>query len=642
MNYCVLIELSKKKISFLYNRSDGESRFVSFEGDGQALPLAIFCQGNDIQIGQFAIDEARKGNPHAYVNVFDIITNRGTYKYRGEDCPYSTILFNAIQKYLSIFFDKILIGTLKHLEDNVAKMPLCFVFNSDIAENQRLFVKNCFKNCGYNNVGTFDYDQIVVEASQYTTSYTVCVTSDGKDLFLNIFDSHTAKHLSCTEIQDKGYDPRIEIAIDLLWDSLGYSYLNKDIEKEMLRHSAEDFLSSGKGTYQKKLMFSDGLERECSIFKSELENYRYTYDGSVVAKLKNELKKHDISLADCTIVLKGKAANNEYFRRMFVKDFDNISNVDESFRTRVLKQLLKDIKQNGYSFEKSDTGGSNGPVPIDIPQGSEPNQPIRPSGKISDDIKRQVRTVKAEAQGKQRSGNINGARELIQNLLNELHNKGINDFDNELYHLLSEIDGSEGQGSIVDVKSIKREIRREIFPAINQRMSRQDYKGASELLESVKENIKKYSINDLDDKIKEFESRIKEGLLATHNDSTNKKKERNVVQPKEKTAGVKSDAAIARTSSVELKLIQDGKFKDAKQKYASAGNAEMVKVCSDFIKSKRNIKIFQDSLEINLRNNNQKTKQQVLKELKQYRVLYKQYNVDTTEIDELLKQYNLF
>ena len=60
MNFCILIELSKKKISFLYNRSDGESKFTPFVGEGSALPLAIYCLGNDMQIGQFAIDEAMK------------------------------------------------------------------------------------------------------------------------------------------------------------------------------------------------------------------------------------------------------------------------------------------------------------------------------------------------------------------------------------------------------------------------------------------------------------------------------------------------------------------------------------------------------------------------------------------------------
>ena len=66
MNFCILIELSKKKISFLYNRSDGESKFTPFVGEGSALPLAIYCLGNDMQIGQFAIDEAMKQNQTQY------------------------------------------------------------------------------------------------------------------------------------------------------------------------------------------------------------------------------------------------------------------------------------------------------------------------------------------------------------------------------------------------------------------------------------------------------------------------------------------------------------------------------------------------------------------------------------------------
>ena len=98
MIFCILIELSKKKISFLYNRSDGEGKFAPFVGDGSALPLAIYCFGNDIQIGQFAIDEAINQCPYAYTDVFQTMKTVGMYKYKGNEYHYNTLLKNTIKK----------------------------------------------------------------------------------------------------------------------------------------------------------------------------------------------------------------------------------------------------------------------------------------------------------------------------------------------------------------------------------------------------------------------------------------------------------------------------------------------------------------------------------------------------------------
>ena len=69
MKFCILIELSKERISFLYNRSDSDNGFVPFEEQG-TLPLAIYCDGNQMVIGQYAVNEANKKNPNAFIDVF--------------------------------------------------------------------------------------------------------------------------------------------------------------------------------------------------------------------------------------------------------------------------------------------------------------------------------------------------------------------------------------------------------------------------------------------------------------------------------------------------------------------------------------------------------------------------------------------
>ena len=154
---------------------------------------------------------------------------------------------------------------------------------------------------------------------------------------------------------------------------------------------------------QQNVLFSDGYARECFLSMRELNDYRYNDDGKIVSDLKNLLQKQNISPLNCTIVLKGKAANNGYFKHIFNGEFNSLLNVNDSFRTRVLTQLLKDIKGADYKFA---TG---------VPQ-----QPKVPTGLQ----KREVRSKIAEIKGKIRIKNYSEAKKLANILLDDLHDQG--------------------------------------------------------------------------------------------------------------------------------------------------------------------------------------------------------------------------
>ena len=628
MNFCILIELSKKKISFLYNRSDGESKFAPFVGEGSALPLAIYCFGNDIQIGQFAIGEAMHQSPHAYTDVFQTMKTVGMYKYKGNEYHYNTLLKNAIEKYLTHFFDSVLIGQYGRLEQNIASMPLCFVFNSDIDENERLFVKDCFVKGGYSNLATIDYDQIVVEASTFSTNYAVCVTSDGKDLFMSLYETKTHKYLGSSVMPNRGRDPRVETAVSKLWESLGYEnyYLNQDTEIPILTKIAEDFLSSGELELQQNVLFSDGYARECFLSMRELNDYRYNDDGKIVSDLKNLLQKQNISPLDCTIVLKGKAANNGYFKHIFNGEFNSLLNVNDSFRTRVLTQLLKDIKGADYKFA---TG---------VPQ-----QPKVPTGLQ----KREVRSKIAEIKGKIRIKNYSEAKKLANILLDDLHDQGYSMWDVEIDSILKEIPlgGSSTEPTTSpkpsepvlpkpiepktvepkkeEPKKYQREVRTQIAGA-KAKIRKGDLSSAITLLSSLKKSMNEKGIYDFDKSIDEVLNTIN---VPAKSDSTEKE--------------VFTTSTVKMVSEAE-QLLASGKFPEAKRAFAAESNSAMAQICSELIKSKRTITLYQSGLESAKRSSNKTTAATAIRELSSLLKIYKTYNIDSTSIEELINNYKSF
>lgn len=602
MKFCILIELSKKKISFLYNRSDGESKFAPFVGDDPALPLAIYCFGNDIQIGQFAIDEAINQCPYAYTDVFQTMKTVGMYKYKGNEYHYNTLLKNAIEKYLTYFFDSVLIGQYGRLEQNIASMPICFVFNSDIDENERLFVKDCFEKGGYSNIATIDYDQIVVEASTFSTNYAVCVTSDGKDLFISLYETKTHKYLGSALMPNRGKDPRVNIAVDKLWESLGYDnyYLNQEAERPILTKLAEELLSSGELEFQQNVLFTDGHARECFLSMRELDDYRYNDDGKIVADLKNMLKKQNILPLDCTIVMKGKAANNGFFKNVFNGEFNSLMNVNDSFHTKVISQLLKDIKETDYRFNSVMQPDNDAFHSTSIPQ--EPKQPKA----VPALLKREVRGKIAEIKGKIRVGHYADAKTLANELLNYLHKQNVDMWDEEIHSLLKEItqhmdtevstsqkpqetepvkqsEAAEQQAKEPkikkeDPKKYQRDVRRQIAEA-KASIRKGDMKAAETALTALKKTMNGKGISFFDNSIDE--------VLATIGTSSQQAS----------TSMPPDNSTMTKNLTEAEQLLVTGRFVEAKRAFASEGNSTMAQLCSELIRSKRTVSLYQNELE---------------------------------------------
>lgn len=640
MDFCVLIELSKKNISFLYNRSDGGSKFTPFVGDEHALPLAIYCLGNDIQIGQFAVEEAMSQSPYAFTDVFQVIRNVGTYKYKGAEYHYNTLLKNAIERYLSYFFDNTLIGQQGRLEQNIATMPLCFVFNADVDENERLFVKDCFEKGGYGNLATIDYDQVVVEASSFSTQYAVCVTSDGRDLFVSFYNAQTHQYLGSRVIRSKGMDPRVDIAVEKLWESLGYDnyYLNKEKEMPKLMQVAEDFLSSGDLELQESIQFSDGYMRECFLSMRELDNFRYSDDSKIVMDLKETLSKLSVSPLECTVVLRGKAANNGYFKRIFKDDFPSLVNVNESFRSKVLSQLLNDIKKDHYRFSKNIFSVRDiQEKPADKPSVVANTMVPSPTNK------RYFKTKSAEIKGKIRIGDYPGAKEVSDLLLASLHQEGITLWDDEINSLIKDLPSdkpAERRPSVEPVSEAKqtstktdaKKYRRQVKIALaeaNGKLRLGDSSGANTILLQMLDRLHRDGVNDFDKEICELQaSVVTEARPVTAAKS-----------PKPDLSHREKIQEEEKTSSRAESFLKAGKFAEAKKAYAAERNSDMAQVCSELIKSKRTISLYQSGLDAARRNRNKATIVAVVQDLDRIKRMYVKNGVDVSGVEKLINNY---
>lgn len=321
MNYAVLIELSRKKIAFRYYRDDAGNVFLPFNENEESMPLAVYCQGSDLQMGHYALSEAKKHSLYAWDNIFDVVKQNGTFSYRGQDINLNEMLLVAIKKYLADFFDRILVKSKGTLEANISTLPLVFLFHPDIEKSDRLFVVKSFRDGGFVNVAALDLGCEIVrrleDQKQLPANVKMALTmfSDGVDLFVNAIDTAKCQEVKSFRIVGKGVDPRIKVAVDCLWASLDYyTYeMSKEAEYPILSGIASAFLSSDDFVFQRQVMFSDGIERPCYLDKNQLSGMELGTDSKIKNDMLSFISQLGLQESDCVTVLSGSVAYSDYF-----------------------------------------------------------------------------------------------------------------------------------------------------------------------------------------------------------------------------------------------------------------------------------------------------------------------------------------
>lgn len=651
MDFCILIELSKERISFLYNRSDSDNGFVPFEGQS-SLPLAVYCSGNQMEIGQFAVEEANKQNPCAFTDVFRKLRDGGTFKYRGEEIPNNMLLFNAIQRHLSVFFDDTLIGQMGRLEQNIATMPICFLFNADINENERLFVKDSFVKSGFANVGIRDCDQLAMRTVHTDSTNYVCVTSNGQDLYVNIYNKR-GKRLSGLLIPHLGRDPRMDVAVDKLWDSIGFAnyYLDREREQTILEQVAENFLESGKYYLNECITFSNGDSHDVNLSLYELESYGVKGDEKIVEDIIRRLSDNKIMTSDCTVILQGKAAQNRFFSNIFRKEFNIVHCIDSSLRTEILTDFLQEVKNSGYRFvdkisktpSSSDVKDSShnttyNPKPIvspsPIPEIPKDKIPIPPTKRDERDMKilcQDVNTCIGNSK-------IEQALRFIKDFTIRMHAKNVHAFDEELQRMSERIVGIQ-KPNIPPIPPSKRDerdmkmLRMEIETCVR---NGETYK-IQPIVNVFRKRMYAKNVHAFDEELSSLEAQGKKGGNNTVTEkcrtktSDASKESKTTLQPQSKEC--------VESGNDGIELMHKEKYKEAREWFRANNQRTNADDCTTIIRWLRFLPAYEAELQSTIETKNRDKARERIKDIKEIVRLYNKYGLDVSRLTKLYEAY---
>lgn len=388
MNYCVLVKISKRKISFWYQIEGSSYSILSIKGEHE-MPLAFYINGNEFIMGNYARDRAIVGDPNAYNNYFELIKDPSkVFLFFGEQRPLKQLLYLGIERYLTHFLKEILFSSEWSIESNRPEFPLRIWFDQDIKDNEKILIINLFSEAGYKNIDDLCFEPFLLETLFIrkicnNSSNILLLTGIDNNLHLQLYLNSKDKPTFTSIIEGVGSDPRSKLLAELIFEDISINYphlfLNKETEVAVLINEAKKALSEKQPLIMGSATLSNGKDCEYNVKIIAIEERLQYYTGhqKINTEIESILAKCNMLSTSIQIFLNGDNVNTDYFIESLKKKFPNVKGIESSYFIDTMKFIFSKIIQTGYSANKT------APIlpPIDNVEKVQPAKPPIPNDK---------------------------------------------------------------------------------------------------------------------------------------------------------------------------------------------------------------------------------------------------------------------
>ena len=660
MKYCLLIHISRDFISFSYNK-EGDKVFVPY-GDELIKPLAVYCQGNEISIGKFALSEAQKGNRFAHANLFDAISSTELIEYKGQKYDINKLLFFAMEKYVAEFFDKILMRSEGSLEDNRAHFPVVLLFNPDLRFHERDYVVKSLIGGGYSNLLRVNVSSLfekVIESLLDPNSIPIFVGSDGYNLYC---ESEKAKLPEIIMMEKVCMDPRVDRALRIMrMDILHQGYdeyrSDKEADKKLLRKRATDFLNSSQREKMFSAQLSDGFTYDLFLERSVFGiSSGSISDEAMIAfdNLKTALTATGNQISQCCIVLADRDASTDYVANLFRHFFNNVICITDKQRILALQMLVDKVVSYNYEFPSSQTmPPSEADKVLAAGKFKEARELFRRMNSPAVENKIAICTscIKDERKIREFSSmpkevRIREKQELLD-IVSRWARLGVG--EDYIQMQVKAIESlADGQATDTDTDEQRKEDRNSgenpppppIDIKILNRKWRETKAMANGFLRERKSSEAQKELQRFIDVYKKKGADVAEAEQMLTDIEKSCKKESPIPKvdgPKEKTKQVESNKVSKELYGV--KLMKEAKFKEAREWFTEQKLIAKAADCTALIKATRQIRAFKAEMPSVRNNRNLQLAKSHLDDMMSWREKYIQYGLDTKDLDEIIISY---
>lgn len=352
-DFKIVISLSHRRISFEYYLKGGAITLqpIKSEANRQGewpAPFSIYSSPTGIIIGEDAYHAAQRGTKNAFDGLFECMENADCYyEFCGTKKHVSDLPLDACESIFRDFFSKVLLNNYGNLEQNRSTMPIVFVCEEDISDNQKAIINNKFKNSGYGCVSVNSYRSYIetFARNSYSKRFenALIVWTEGKDLYLTLIDIKGQKDSKTTVLSQLGVDPRQDFIIDEIWKAVtawNY-YLEKDKEIDVIKNAANRFLNSTEALVEGSVTLSDGNSYNYTLERKAINHLPNATRIQLASGVREFLAKNDARPETTMVILRGVAANNNYFSSA-LEALPNIKVSDSDLRSQVMRTIIEE------------------------------------------------------------------------------------------------------------------------------------------------------------------------------------------------------------------------------------------------------------------------------------------------------------
>lgn len=393
MNYCVLVKIAKRKVSFWY-QSEGSPYMPLLIKESNEVPLYFYVNGNDFIFGNAARDRFYSNDPNAYGNYFEIIKDpAGHFTIYNNKKPYKQLFYFGIEQYLSHFINTVLYNS-NSIESYRPHFPLRFLFETDIEDKEKVLIEHIFAEAGYNNVERVTYNECLFEVLSAKgllkpNKSVLLLNGIDNNLYLQLYKTPSGELEAASKLQGHGADPRVKILAEMILEYITSqnSYLSVDKEKEIaaLLSFSATLLANVGAVVSGEAELTDGKLYWFSVRERNLtERLTYYSNDSVIYTAIDDLVKSASLSSDNTILVLGsEEINTSYFSEKLLKKYPNVIGVETADDSDAMKLVFARIAASGYKSVNKTAGIKTPPVAppsikplIPIPDIKEAPKPV--------------------------------------------------------------------------------------------------------------------------------------------------------------------------------------------------------------------------------------------------------------------------
>jgi hypothetical protein len=362
MNFCVLVEISKRSASFWYKSDGNPYAPMSIKGSND-IPLYFYINGNEFVFGNIARDRFYSNDTNAYGNYFEIVKDPSAhFNIYGSKKPAKQLLYYGIEQCLSYFVNSVLYKS-ESIESYRLNFPLRFIFKADIEEKEKKFIGNLFLEAGYRNIEFINYDKYLFESLAKQDKIKpqgdiLLLKGIDNSMYIGLYRGAVEKCESTLKIEGHGADPRVKILAEIIIEDImtrnSYLRIDKDFEIGSLLLYSTSLLEHITPIISGNAILSDGKPYYFRIKERMLNEQLLYYSNEIIvySAIDDILKINSISANDISIILATTEINTSYFSSKLLKKYPHVIGVRELDQVNAMKLIFNFIEENNYKTYK--------------------------------------------------------------------------------------------------------------------------------------------------------------------------------------------------------------------------------------------------------------------------------------------------